>query len=261
MKSLWLGKAEANLLYHDIPGHGLPLIFIHGLGCASSSDYPAVAADRALAGRRMLLVDLLGSGSSDRPAGFGYTVADHAQTIADVVTQLAPEAVDLFGHSMGGAVAITAARLLGPRVRSLILAEPNLDPGGGLSSRKIAAQSEADYVAQGHAVMVRASRLDGNSAWAASLALSAPVGVHRASRSLVAGSDPTWRAMLLDLPIPRTVIFGELSLASSPDAKLLPQQGVKVAVVSNAGHGIAVDNPAGLAAAIREALPHDQYQG
>ncbi|WP_027573357.1 hypothetical protein [Bradyrhizobium sp. WSM1743] len=53
----------------------------------------------------------------------------------------------------------------------------------------------------------------------------------------------------------RTVIFGELSLADSPDAKLLPQQGVNVAVVSNAGHGIAVDNPAGLDAAIGRALP------
>ncbi|OKO84693.1 hypothetical protein AC629_20770 [Bradyrhizobium sp. NAS80.1] len=255
MKSFWLTKANANLLYHDIPGRSIPLIFIHGLGCASSCDYPAVAADPALTGRRMLLIDLLGSGFSDRPAGFGYTVADHARTIADVVTEVAPEAVDLFGHSMGGSVAIMAARLLGQCVRNLIIAEPNLDPSGGVSSRKIAGMSEADYVAQGHEDLIRASRLDGNVAWAASLALSAPVAVYRASRSLVAGSDPTWRAMLLELSMPRTMIFGELSLANSPDAKLLPQQGVDVAVVPKAGHGIAADNPSGLATAIRRALP------
>ncbi len=253
MKSFRLTKARANLLYHDIPGRKVPLIFIHGLGCASSCDYPAVAADHALAGRRMLLVDLLGSGFSDRPAGFGYTVADHAEAIAEVVTRVAPEGVDLFGHSMGGAVAITAGKLLGQRVRNLILAEPNLDPGGGASSQKIAAMSEADYSSQGHDVLIRASRLDGNIAWAASLALSAPVAIHRASRSLVAGSAPTWRDMLLALPMPRTVIFGELSLANSPDATSLPRQGVNVAVVAKAGHGIAIDNPAGLAAAIGQA--------
>ncbi|MFT4116661.1 alpha/beta fold hydrolase [Bradyrhizobium sp.] len=257
MKSFWLAKAKANLLYHDIPGHGSPLVFIHGLGCASSCDYPAVAADPALAGRRMLLVDLLGSGFSDRPAGFSYTVADHAQTIADVVTEIAPGGVDLFGHSMGGAVAIMAARLLGPCVRTLILAESNLDPGGGASSRKIAAMSEADYVAQGHEVLIRASRLDGNIAWAASLALSAPIAVHRASRSLVAGCDPTWRAMLLELPIPRRMIFGELSLASSSDATRLPREGIDVEIIAKAGHGIATDNAAGLASAIRRALPMD----
>ncbi|MBR0818029.1 hypothetical protein [Bradyrhizobium liaoningense] len=54
--------------------------------------------------------------------------------------------------------------------------------------------------------------------------------------------------------MPRTMIFGELSLANSPDARLLPQQGIKVAVAPKAGHGIAVDNPAGLSAAIGGAL-------
>ena len=58
------------------------------------------------------MVDLLGVGFSDRPSEFGYSVADHASTIAEFVAQLALEAVDLFGHSMGGSVAIAAAGLL-----------------------------------------------------------------------------------------------------------------------------------------------------
>jgi hypothetical protein len=29
------------------PGHGDPVVFIHGLGCASSYDYPGVATDPA----------------------------------------------------------------------------------------------------------------------------------------------------------------------------------------------------------------------
>lgn len=202
----------------------------------------------------MLLVDLLGSGFSDRPAAFAYSVADHARAIADFVAQVAPEGIDLFGHSMGGSVAIMAADLLGPRVRNLVLSEPNLDPGGGLFSRKIAAMSEADYVTRGHEELIKASIREGNVAWAASLSLGSPVAAHRGARSLVAGTDPTWRTLLLDLSMPKTVIFGEFSLADSADARWLPQQGVNVGVVPKAGHAMATENPAGLALAIRQAL-------
>lgn len=61
----------------------------------------------------MLLVDLLGYGFSDRPMNFAYTVEDHAQTIVALTDHLSLSALNLFGHSMGGAVAIAAARVLG----------------------------------------------------------------------------------------------------------------------------------------------------
>ena len=136
-----------------------------------------------------------------------------------------------------------------------MLGEPNLDPGGGVFSRKVAAMSEADYVARGHDGLVRAARLDGNDIWAASLSLSAPFAVHRGASSLVAGSNPTWRDMLYKLQIRRTIIFGESFLPDNPDAKRLPQVGVNVGVVPGAGHSMAWENPAGLASAVRHALP------
>jgi pimeloyl-ACP methyl ester carboxylesterase len=236
-----------------MPGLGEPLIFIHCLGSASSCDYPAVAADPALAGRRMLLVDLLGSGFSDRSGGFGYTVDDHARSVAELARNLELEALDLFGHSLGGAVAIVAAGMLGGRVRHLVLAEPNLEPGGGAFSRRIAAFSEADYVRRGHAELVQWSREAGLDVWAGSLAVSSPEAVHRAATSLVAGSDPTWRAQLQALTMSRTVIFGEASLPD-PDADNLPRFGVRVEIVPAAGHLMAWENPAGLAFALRRAL-------
>ena len=253
MKSFQLKTEQANLRYHDIPGAGSPLIFVHGLGCASSCDYPSMAADPALAGRRMLLVDLLGSGFSDRPSNFGYTVDCHAQTIAQLVRHLACESLDLFGHSMGGAVAIAAAGLLGDHVQHLVLSEPNLDPGGGFFSRRIAEMAEADYVTRGHQDLVRASGAEGSDIWAASLSVSAPYAVHRAAASLVVGSRPSWREQLYALPISKTVIFGAASLPD-PDAERLPQDGINVEVVPDAGHSMAWENPAGLAQAIERAL-------
>src|SRR4051794_10530426 len=60
------------------------------------------------------LIDLSEFG---QPAlSFGYTINDHAQTVAALVEHVSLEAIDLFGHSMGGSVAIVAARLLGARV-------------------------------------------------------------------------------------------------------------------------------------------------
>ena len=253
MNSFETAIEKSRIRYHDVPGSDSPLLFIHGLGCASSFDYPRIASDAALLGRRMLLVDLLGSGFSDRPAGFGYTVEDHARTVVALAQHLSFASLDLFGHSMGGAVAIVAAGLLRDRVRHLVLGEPNLDPGGGVGSRRIAAMSEAEYVARGHADLVRASWSEGNGTWAAPLSISSPQAVHRAATSLVTGSRPTWREQLYALPMPRVVICGEASLPNA-DTERLPLADVKVAVVPAAGHAMAWQNPSGLALALQRAL-------
>lgn len=253
MKSLWLEREQVHLRYHDLGEGDAPLLFIHGLGCASSCDYPTVAADPSLRGRRLLLVDLLGSGFSDRPADFGYGVDHHAQTIAELVRSLALPTLDLFGHSMGGSVAIVAAGLLKGQVKNLLLGEPNLDPGGGLFSRRIAAMSEADYLGHGHGDLVRASRSQGNGVWAASLAASSPLAAYRGAASLVAGGSPAWRERLYALPARKTVIFGSASLPD-PDTGELPRHGVSVEIVADAGHSMAWENPAGLARAIKAGL-------
>jgi pimeloyl-ACP methyl ester carboxylesterase len=154
---------------------------------------------------------------------------------------------------MGGVVAITAAGLIGNRLRHLVVAEPNLRPGGGLASRGIAAMSEADFLAHGHAELVRNARAEGYGAWAESVAISAPCAMHRVAVSLVAGSDPTWRAQLCALEMPCTMIFGEASLPND-DAETLPRDGVPVMIVPTAGHGMGLENPSGLAVAIAGAV-------
>lgn len=251
MKSFKLPRDQGNLLYHDILGAGVPLIFVHGLGCASSCDYPRVACDAALMGKRMVLVDLLGFGFSDRPADFSYTIDDQARILVELINELAPERLDLFGHSMRGSIAIVAASLIGDRVRNLVLSEPNLDPGGGFFSGKVAGMDEVDYVAHGHEDLVRMSKADGNGIWAASLSVSAPYAVHRAATSLIVGSNPSWRELLVGMTMPRTVIFGEESLPDE-DTQRLSQLGINVCVVPQAGHAMACQNPAGLAKALRQ---------
>jgi pimeloyl-ACP methyl ester carboxylesterase len=244
---------NATIRFHDIPGPGRPLVLLHGLGCASSCDYPRVVADPELGRRRLVLVDLFGSGFSDRPAGFPYTVEAHAEVLAGLVRALGIGHLDIYGHSMGGSIAIVAASLLGDQVSRLVVSEPNLDPGGGAGSRGIAAQPEEAYVARGHDELARQAAADGDHVWAGSIAVSYPIGMHRAATSLVRGGTRSWRELLYELPLKRTVIFGERSLPD-PDTDVLPASGVGVDIVPRAGHSMMWENPEGLARAIERAL-------
>ena len=83
MQEFILKDSKNRIRYHDFPGEGAPILFIHGLGCAGSFDYPQVAAQEELCENRRILVDLLGSGFSDRPDDFGYKVSDHAEYHSD----------------------------------------------------------------------------------------------------------------------------------------------------------------------------------
>jgi pimeloyl-ACP methyl ester carboxylesterase len=242
-----------DIRFHDLAGDGTPLVFIHGLGCASSSDFVAVARAPALRGRRVLLVDLPGYGFSDKPNSFRYGVDAQAAAICELLDLLNIGQADLFGHSMGGAIAITACAHRPDLSRGLILAEPNLDVGGGVFSRAIASRSEQDYVSSGHAAEIRDAAASGYCAWAGSMSVALPLAVHRDAVSLVEGADPSWRAQLQGLTsLPRTAIFGERSLPDD-DHKRLPEFGIAVDVVPAAGHSMAIDNPEGLAIAISSA--------
>ncbi|MFD1787865.1 alpha/beta fold hydrolase [Sphingomonas floccifaciens] len=253
MKTFTTADGASKLRYLEFAGDTPPLLMLHGLGCSSSLEYPHVACAPALHGRHVILIDLLGHGYSDRPAAFGYGVLDHAEVIRDFVEGIGLGPVDIYGHSMGGSVAIDAAGLLGDRVRRLILSEANLDSGGGEFSRPIAAASEADYVDGGHLRACEDAMAAGDEGWAATMRAASAAAVHRGASSLVAGGSPDWRAGFLTHPARKTFVFGEHSLPD-PDADMLRSNGVQVLVVPNAGHSMSLENPHGLAAAIATGL-------
>lgn len=250
MQVLKLQQPDAFLRYHDLPGDGMPLMLVHGLGCAGSNDFPRVVTDPALAGRRCLLIDLLGHGYSDKPVDFDYRPASHAAVLDTLLDTLALAQIDLFGHSMGGAIAIELARRNPQRIRRLVLAEPNLANGGGTFSKHIAGQPVARYLNRGHADLIRTAD---NTQWAGTMQCASPLAIHRSAEGLIAGAEPCWGAQLKALSMPRTVLYGALTL---PDAQYdrLPELGVKRALIANCGHSIPQDQPAALAHALAEAL-------
>jgi pimeloyl-ACP methyl ester carboxylesterase len=109
MQNLYLPELDAHLCYHDLPGEEPVCVYLHGLGSASSADFPHIARHRQLARYRALLIDLLGYGFSERPAAFSHTLAAHADITATARSaRAAPVSCDwpqhgrLHRHRLGG---------------------------------------------------------------------------------------------------------------------------------------------------------------
>ncbi|MDV9187394.1 alpha/beta hydrolase [Streptomyces sp. SR27] len=257
MRELFLTDAKAYIRWIELPGEGPVRVFVHGLGCTAASDFAHIAAHPALGGGRALLVDLLGHGLSDRPADFDYRMESQAAAVAGLLDHLGVTAVDLVGHSMGGAVAIHLAASRPDLVARLVVAEPNLHAGGGAFSAPVAAQDEAAFVTQGFARMVDTTdRPD----YAARLRLADPLAVHRSAVALVEGSTPAPGDLLGALTAPRTYLVGELSLPDA-DAEKAAALGIPVVEIPRAGHNLMLDNPEDFARALGRALAEAPARG
>lgn len=102
-------------------GAGEPVILLHS-SAGSSAQW------RGLAGRlsrrfRVLAPDLYGYGGTAMPAGEGFSLADEAGIVSELVRR-AGGAAHIVGHSYGGAVALHYALRHGASVLSLALIEP-----------------------------------------------------------------------------------------------------------------------------------------
>lgn len=110
-----------------MPGEDTPILFIHSLCCAGSFDYPEVAAQKDLIEHRRILIDLLGSGFSDKPDNHLYTIKDHVSYLYNFMKDLKVNKFIIFAHSLGGPIALELAVKCKDNVETIILSEANLD--------------------------------------------------------------------------------------------------------------------------------------
>ncbi|MFC3749848.1 alpha/beta fold hydrolase [Paenibacillus sp. GCM10012306] len=254
MNEFFVKKANSILRYNDFPGKEIPILFIHGLGCAGSFDYPQVATQEHSRNHRCILVDLLGSGYSDKPEDFIYTVNEHAEYLAELVKSLDLKSFVLFGHSLGGAIALSLATKCQNQIDRIILSEANLDKSSvGSTSKYIADFEMHDFLENGFSKLVQDSRTNGNEMWAAALSSWSPKAAYLVSQSAAKGEEPSWREKLYSLDCPRTFIFGENSLPAS-DLEVLSAHNINIEIVNNTGHSMAWENPKGLARAIKNGI-------
>lgn len=101
---------------------GQPIILIHGY-TASVYVWKTVAPMLADAGFRVLAVDLVGFGYSEKPAWFDYTIDAQARMVSRFMDRLGIGQGVVVGSSYGGAVAATLALDYPARVGKLILVD------------------------------------------------------------------------------------------------------------------------------------------
>lgn len=88
------------------PRDGDPIVLIHCFSCAS--DWWDGMRPRLEADHRVVAVDLLGHGGSEKP-GSGYTPANQAKLVAQALKQLRVRNATVVGHSLGGTVSVALA--------------------------------------------------------------------------------------------------------------------------------------------------------
>jgi pimeloyl-ACP methyl ester carboxylesterase len=120
-----------DLAYRDLPGTGVPVLLIHGVG-SSMATWGEVPERINAAGLRVVVVDLPGHGASSRERG-DYSLGSTASTMRDLLDELAIPVVHLVGHSLGGGIAMQFTYQFPERVASVVL-----ESSGGLGEETFA---------------------------------------------------------------------------------------------------------------------------
>lgn len=112
VQSNYVLTPEGRVHYYDaesgIPGGGVPLVLIHGLGDRDESWAPMLKRLKR-AGFHVYAPDMLGYGRSPKPDDGDYSVAGESKFTYDFIQALGLQKTDLGGWSLGGWVALTLA--------------------------------------------------------------------------------------------------------------------------------------------------------
>lgn len=123
------GQGDALLRIHIVtwpgPGDAVPLVLLHGIWDTWQT-FAQVGAQLAPE-RTVHALDLRGHGESDKPEA-GYSHADYAADLRDVLDNLGLARVELLGFSLGSLIATQFAADSPGRVARLILEDPPHSP-------------------------------------------------------------------------------------------------------------------------------------
>ncbi|MGO4391084.1 alpha/beta fold hydrolase [Variovorax sp. M-6] len=246
-------------------GAGPVLVCLHGIGSGAASwlDTALLLAPQA----RVIAWDAPGYGESTPLASAAPKAGDYAARLGAMLDALGVDRCTLVGHSLGALTAASAARpgsALAARIERLVL----ISPAGGYGAPERAEASQR----------VRAQRLDtlaqagiaGMAAQSAGRLLSAGAselsrqwvrwnmarlneGGYRQAVELLCGGD-----LLADLPpaMPVRVACGALDVVTPPAgcAEAAAKCGVALELLADAGHASYVEQPAAVAALLRDVL-------
>jgi pimeloyl-ACP methyl ester carboxylesterase len=119
---------EGHRISYDEYGEGdRPLVLIHGL-LMNRHMFDRLGPEMAARGNRVLAIDLLGHGRSDRPPEMvNYSMTFFAQQVVGLLDHLELDQAVIGGTSLGANTSLETAHLFPERVRGMMLEMPVLD--------------------------------------------------------------------------------------------------------------------------------------
>jgi pimeloyl-ACP methyl ester carboxylesterase len=121
-------RHQGRRLHYDEYGEGSrPLILVHGL-LMNGRMYEKLAPEMAARGNRVLCIDLMGHGRSDRPRDmWRYSMPFFGEQVVALMDHLELDEAIVGGTSLGANVALEVASLAPDRLRGLFVEMPVLD--------------------------------------------------------------------------------------------------------------------------------------
>jgi pimeloyl-ACP methyl ester carboxylesterase len=117
IKRAFLDTEDGQILYR-IGGEGEPLLLLH-MNPRSSDEYHELMPIFTK-NRRVIAMDLMGFGDSDKPPRM-YTIADYAKTVIALLDELGIKKTSIFGNHTGAFIGGEVAVAYPDRVEKLIL--------------------------------------------------------------------------------------------------------------------------------------------
>ena len=117
-------------LYYAIYGLGQPLLAIHGLGASMYSWRKFVEHANTFPGYQIILIDLKGSGNSEKPHDKNYSILTQRDLVYDFILEQNLTNLTLVGNSYGGAVSLILALKLIKENQGLLTKLILIDSGG-----------------------------------------------------------------------------------------------------------------------------------
>jgi pimeloyl-ACP methyl ester carboxylesterase len=129
------------ICYYDI-GQGPPLVLVHGAG--GDADQWAFCYAGLAARRRVIALDLLGFGRSDKPL-IDYRIAGYVEVLDRFVAALSIDRAAFLGHSLGGWIAAEFALQFPQKVHRLVL-----NDAAGIDEGAVALPVDLNVSSRGH---------------------------------------------------------------------------------------------------------------
>lgn len=241
---------------YEIVGEGeTALVFVHGWSCDRT--YWAAQVGPFSQGFRVVTVDLAGHGESG-VAREAWTISAYGADVAAVVEALDLSRVVLVGHSMGGDVVVSAARLLGDRVAGLVWVDDYSQLGQVRTAAEVtevlapfrANFAETTYDLVTKALFPPTAEPELMERVAKDMS-SAPSHIAIPSLESSITNDRVVPAELAKLGKP---VISLNPADSEPDVESLGRHGVEVLLVPDVGHFMMMEDPERFNAVLLEAI-------